>query len=178
MTPQDLLLEVFCLVDDPLQALGLAPLRTRGPRPTLSDSEVIAIELVGEFWKLGTDQDLFRHFRRYHTAEFPALARVSRTTFTRPGRHPLGRQPAAAPGPGRALGRGGPVVAGGPPADRRLPVRPRHLLPPLRRPGRLRLLPPAQAHLLRLPAAPAHQPRRRHPGLPAGLGAGQPEGGA
>ena len=83
MTPQDLLLEVFCLVDDPLQALGLAPLRTRGPRPTLSDSEVIAIELVGEFWKLGTDQDLFRHFRRYHTAEFPALARVSRTTFTR-----------------------------------------------------------------------------------------------
>jgi DDE family transposase len=83
MTPQDLLLHVFCLVDDQLQALGLAPLRARGPRPALSDSEVIAIELVGEFWKLGTDQDLFRHFRRYHTAEFPALARVSRTTFTR-----------------------------------------------------------------------------------------------
>jgi hypothetical protein len=83
MTPQDLLLEVFCLVDDQLQALDLAPLRRRGPQPTLSDSEVITIELVGEFWKLGTDQDLFRHFRRYHTAEFPALARISRTTFTR-----------------------------------------------------------------------------------------------
>jgi len=83
MAPQDLLLEVFCLVDDQLQALGLAPLRRRGPQPTLADSEVITIELVGEFWKLGTDQDLFRHFRRYHTAEFPALARVSRTTFAR-----------------------------------------------------------------------------------------------
>jgi hypothetical protein len=41
------------------------------------------MELVGEFWKLGTDQDLFRHFRRYHTAEFPALARVHRTSFVR-----------------------------------------------------------------------------------------------
>jgi hypothetical protein len=83
MAPQDLLLEVFCLVDDQLQALGLAAPRRRGPQPTLADSEVITIELVGEFWKLGTDQDLFRHFRRYHTAEFPALAHVHRTTFTR-----------------------------------------------------------------------------------------------
>jgi len=83
MTPQELLLEVFCLVDDELQALGLGRLRRRGPAPALADSEVITMELVGEFWKLGTDQDLFRHFRRYHTAEFPALARVHRTTFVR-----------------------------------------------------------------------------------------------
>ena len=83
MTPQELLLEVFCLVDDQLQALNLGPLRQRGPTPKLADSEVITIELVGAFWKLGTDRDLFRHFRRYHTAEFPALASVDRTTFTR-----------------------------------------------------------------------------------------------
>jgi hypothetical protein len=83
MSPQDLLLHVFCLVDDQLQALDLPPLRRRGPQPTLADSEVITIELVGEFWKLGTDQDLFRHFCRYHTAEFPALAHVHRTTFAR-----------------------------------------------------------------------------------------------
>src|SRR6516165_5463182 len=83
MTPQELLLEVFCLVDDELQALNLGRLRQRGPQPTLSDSEVITMELVGEFWKLGTDQDLFRHFCRYHQAEFPALASVHRTTFAR-----------------------------------------------------------------------------------------------
>jgi hypothetical protein len=83
MTPQDLLLTVFCLVDDELQALNLGRLRQRGPDPALADSEVLTMELVGEFWKLGTDQDLFRHFRRYHTAEFPALARVHRTTFVR-----------------------------------------------------------------------------------------------
>src|SRR6516225_11266026 len=83
MTPQELLLEVFCLVDDQLQALNLGRLRQRGPQPKLADSAVITIELVGEFWKLGTDRDLFRHFRRYHQAEFPALAQVDRTTFAR-----------------------------------------------------------------------------------------------
>ena len=83
MTPQELLLEVFCLVDDELQALHLGRLRQRGPTPTLADSEVITMALVGEFWKLGTDRDLFRHFRRYHQAEFPALAELDRTTFTR-----------------------------------------------------------------------------------------------
>jgi hypothetical protein len=83
MTPQDLLLEVFCLVDDELQALNLGRLRQRGPAPKLADSEVIAIELVGEFWKLGTDRDLFHHFRCHHRAEFPALEHIDRTTFAR-----------------------------------------------------------------------------------------------
>jgi DDE family transposase len=83
MTPQDFLLQVFCLVDDQLKTLNLPRLRRRGPAPALADSEVLTIELAGEFWKLGTDRDLFRHFRRYHTAEFPALARLHRTTFAR-----------------------------------------------------------------------------------------------
>jgi hypothetical protein len=83
MTPQELLLHVFCLVDDELQALDLGRLRARGPRPALADSEVIAIELAGEFWGLDRDQDLVRHFRLYHRREFPALAGVHRTTFAR-----------------------------------------------------------------------------------------------
>jgi hypothetical protein len=41
MTLQDLLLLVFCLVDDQLKALGLDRPRQRGPDPELSDSEVI-----------------------------------------------------------------------------------------------------------------------------------------
>ncbi len=83
MTPQDILLHVFCLVDDEMKALDLPRLRRRGPQPALADSEVITIELVGEFWGLQKDRDLVRHFRRYHAAEFPALARVHRTTFAR-----------------------------------------------------------------------------------------------
>jgi hypothetical protein len=83
MAPQDLLLEVFCLIDDELEALRLPKLRGRGPRPTLTDAEVITIELVGEFWGLDRDAAILRHFRAYHRAEFPDLARVSRTTFAR-----------------------------------------------------------------------------------------------
>jgi hypothetical protein len=83
VTPQEFLLEVFCLVDDELKALNPGRLRRRGPPPALSDSEVIAIELAGEFWGLDADQALFRHFRHYHAREFPALARVHRTTFAR-----------------------------------------------------------------------------------------------
>jgi hypothetical protein len=61
MSPQDLLLDVFCLVGDEPQALVPGRLRSRGPRPTLADSEALTIEPVGEFWKSGTGQDLFRH---------------------------------------------------------------------------------------------------------------------
>ena len=83
MTPQEFLLVVFCLIDDQLKALDLGRLRRRGPAPTLSDAEVITIEIVGEFWGLDADRELFRHFRAYHVAEFPALADLSRTTFVR-----------------------------------------------------------------------------------------------
>jgi hypothetical protein len=83
MTAEELLLEVFCLVDDQLQGLDLGRIRQRGPMPTLSDAEVITIEIVGEFWKLHTDKDIYRHFRQYHRREFPALAGVHRTTFAR-----------------------------------------------------------------------------------------------
>ncbi len=83
MSPQDFLLRVFCLIDDQMRALGLGRLRQRGFAPKLSDSEVITIEVVGEFWGLDADRELFRHFRQDHTAEFPALAQLSRTTFAR-----------------------------------------------------------------------------------------------
>ncbi len=81
MDPQDLLLMVFCLIDDELKALG--PPRSRGPAPTLSDSEVVTIALVGELWGIADDKALYRFFRRYHAAAFPALLRVHRTTFAR-----------------------------------------------------------------------------------------------
>jgi hypothetical protein len=83
MSLQDLLLVVFCLVDDHLKALGLSSPRQRGPDPELADSEVITIELVGEYIGLDRDVRLFWHFRQHHRADFPALARVHRTTFAR-----------------------------------------------------------------------------------------------
>ena len=83
MTFIDFLLHLFYLVDTELKALNLPRLRRRGPAPTLDDSEVITIELAGEFRGIDTDEGIFDFFRTYHLAEFPALARVDRTTFTR-----------------------------------------------------------------------------------------------
>lgn len=72
---------VFCLIDDRLKDLG--HLRARGPAPTLSDSEVLTIEVVGEFLGLDEDTELFGYFRRHYAHFFPNLRRVHRTTFTR-----------------------------------------------------------------------------------------------
>jgi hypothetical protein len=82
MPPQELLLLVFCTVDDEIKALGGSP-RRPGRRPRLADSEVITIELAGEFWGLDRDGRLFRYFRDHHAAEFPALPGLHRTTFAR-----------------------------------------------------------------------------------------------
>src|SRR5262249_30266924 len=79
----DFILRVFVLVDDLLKELFPGRLRGRGPCPVLSDSEVITVELVGEFLGLDHDKGLFAHFRRHYSSEFPGLLRVSRTTFAR-----------------------------------------------------------------------------------------------
>jgi len=75
------IIAVFCEVDDWLK--DQRPLRRRGPAPKLSDSEVLTVEIVGEFLGLDTDRGLHDHFRRYHADLFPALRRVHRTTFCR-----------------------------------------------------------------------------------------------
>lgn len=83
MSREEFLLRSFCLIDDEIKALGLDHVRQRGLEPTLRDSEVITIELAGEFWGMDQDAEIFRFFRRYHAGDFPALARVHRTTFVR-----------------------------------------------------------------------------------------------
>lgn len=66
---------VFCLIDDWLKGLGR--LRARGPAPTLCDSEVLTIDIVGEFLGLDEDTELSAHFRRHYAHFFPDLLRVS-----------------------------------------------------------------------------------------------------
>ena len=56
ITPEaEFIINVFCLINDLFQHLFSTPLRIRGYEPTLSDSEVITIEIVGEW--LGHDKD-------------------------------------------------------------------------------------------------------------------------
>ncbi len=83
MSLDDLILSVFCLVDDELQAAHPDGLRSRSPAPVLHDSAVLTIELVGEHLGFDRDARLFWHFRQYHARDCPGLTRVHRTTFAR-----------------------------------------------------------------------------------------------
>jgi len=75
---------VFCLVDDSLKELLQGRrFRQRGPDPTMTDSEVMTMEVVGEYMGLSQDQAIFRYFLRDYSHFFSALKRVHRTTFVR-----------------------------------------------------------------------------------------------
>lgn len=74
------IVSVFCFIDDRLKGHRI---RQRGPAPKLSDSEVLTIEVVGEFLGINTDKGIYRYFRRHYAEWFPALSSVHRTTFSR-----------------------------------------------------------------------------------------------
>jgi hypothetical protein len=74
------MITVFCLIDDWLKD---KPLRQRGPQPTLKDSEVLTMEIVGEFLGYDEDQAIYRYFRQHWDDWFPSLRAVHRTTFVR-----------------------------------------------------------------------------------------------
>ena len=84
MNLETFIVTVFCMIDDLVQDLAQARrFRQRGPAPRLADSEVLTMELVGEYLSLDTDQAIFAYFRRAHLALFPRLGQVHRTTFAR-----------------------------------------------------------------------------------------------
>ena len=87
MDLEDCTIAVLCLVEEVLADLLADPdwprVRTRGPAPTVADSEVLTMALVGEVLGCAQDIAIDRYFRRQHAAWFPALGRLHRTTFVR-----------------------------------------------------------------------------------------------
>ena len=49
MLIEDFIIYVYCCVDDAYRKIVNQPLRSRGFGPNLTDSEVITMEIVGEF---------------------------------------------------------------------------------------------------------------------------------
>ena len=82
MDLETFLITTFVVCDDFLNALDLR-LRQRGPAPELWDSEVLAMELAGEFLGYDSDKAIYRYFRTQHPTLFPALLHLHRTTFVR-----------------------------------------------------------------------------------------------
>jgi hypothetical protein len=84
MDLDDFIITVVCVVDEMIPAaLNAQRLRQRGPAPRLTDSEVITMEVVGEYLGLEQDRALFAYFRRHYAHFFPALRTLHRTTFIR-----------------------------------------------------------------------------------------------
>jgi hypothetical protein len=56
LSMEDFITAVFCCVDDLLkEVINGQPIRSRGFQPSLSDSEVITMEIVAEFQGIDTD---------------------------------------------------------------------------------------------------------------------------
>jgi hypothetical protein len=70
---------MLLLIDDFMK--GIRKLRSRGPCPKLSDSEVLTMETVGEFLGFGSDKEIYDYFRTHWFSWFPNLG--CRTTFSR-----------------------------------------------------------------------------------------------
>jgi hypothetical protein len=82
MDRKDFIITVYLLVCEHYQVIQThTRLRRGGHAPALTDQEVITIELCGEYFKLGTDEDIFDHFQAYFQDWFPQLR--DRTLFVR-----------------------------------------------------------------------------------------------
>jgi hypothetical protein len=78
----DYIVKVFVMVDDFCKIYYPArKLRTRGPLPKLADSEVITMELVGEYLGLHCDEAIYNYFARHWKYLFPNLP--DRSNFVR-----------------------------------------------------------------------------------------------
>lgn len=84
MNLDDCIITCFCWIDDVLPSVTKGKrLRQAGPPPTMSDSEVITIELVGSYLGLSQDRELVEFFGRHYRHFFPALPSIHRSTFVR-----------------------------------------------------------------------------------------------
>ena len=82
MPIEDFIIAVFCCVEQCLQEIAAThPLRQRGFAPQCSDSEVLTMEVVGEFLGIDKEKHIWRYFRHHWYAWFPGLG--SRSTFVR-----------------------------------------------------------------------------------------------
>jgi Transposase DDE domain len=87
MDLDDLIIASFCEIDDAVKqlvaALPKARLRGRGAAPTLCDSEVLCMEVIGAYLGLEQDRAIYDYFVHHYSSYFPSLPKIHRTTFTR-----------------------------------------------------------------------------------------------
>jgi len=81
MSVEDFIIYVYCCVEDVCHEIVKTPLRCRGFQPKLTDSEVITMEIIGEFMGKDQDKGIWRYFRNHWHDWFPNLG--SRSNFVK-----------------------------------------------------------------------------------------------
>lgn len=82
MELSNFIVTTFVIVDDFCKNnFPVRILRTRGPFPKLSDSEVITMELIGEYLSIETDEGIYNYFKNHWHEWFPYLP--DRSNFVR-----------------------------------------------------------------------------------------------
>ncbi len=81
MPVEEFITNIFCLIDDLYNTVVTSPLRRRGTPPKLSDSEVIAMEIAGEWLDHHHDKGIYEYFKKHWEHLFPNLSH--RTQFVR-----------------------------------------------------------------------------------------------
>ena len=78
MSLEEFIIWVYCWVDEnTAEILGEGKLRRRGCKPALSDTEVITMEIVGEFLSLDTNKSIWSYFKIHWGGCFPRLGSSS-----------------------------------------------------------------------------------------------------
>ena len=71
---EDFIINVFCCVDDLWHQITQGKkIRKGGFEPSLGDSEVITMEIVGEFLGIETDKGIWSYFRPHWLDFFPRI---------------------------------------------------------------------------------------------------------
>ena len=82
MSIEDFIITAFCIIDDELEKLlNGKKLRQRGRRTLLTDSEVITMEVVGEFLSKDCDKSIWEYFKSHWLHFFPRIP--DRSNFVR-----------------------------------------------------------------------------------------------
>lgn len=82
MSMEELIIRVYCLVDEIVNGIvEKRKLRERGYKPKLTDSEVITMEIIGEFQGIDTDKGVWEYFRNHWIGWFPEMG--SRGNFAK-----------------------------------------------------------------------------------------------
>ena len=74
MDRDDFIIAVFLIVCEHYQTIQKQyRIRRGGFAPSLTDAEVITMEICGEYFKLGCDKDLYAYFHTHYLHFFPKL---------------------------------------------------------------------------------------------------------